>query len=109
MEAFERERERYARQTEMIKRKVEDVQYPLQQLEISYTDPTQCKDYSIYEDRFLLVEIAKYGVGQDDVYQRIKRDIDECPAFRFDRFMTSVSTPSTPACPFQARDLLLLP
>ena len=76
----------------MIKRKVEEVQYPLQQLKITYANQTKGKSYSEDEDRFLLVEIAKYGVGKEDAYERIKRDINEWPAFRFDWFMKSVST-----------------
>jgi hypothetical protein len=74
----------------MIKRKVEEVQYPLQQLKITYANQTKGKSYSEDEDRFLLVEIAKYGVGKEDAYERIKRDINECPAFRFDWFLKSV-------------------
>ncbi|BGP54869.1 chromatin remodeling complex Adenosinetriphosphatase [Rhodotorula sphaerocarpa] len=89
IEAAESKREGFERQTQMIKRKVEEVQHPLQQLKIVYANQTKGKSYSEDEDRFLLVEIAKYGVGQEDAYERIKRDINEWPAFRFDWFMKS--------------------
>ncbi|GAA5986339.1 hypothetical protein JCM10908_003710 [Rhodotorula pacifica] len=89
IEAAESKREGYDRQTQMIKRKVEEVQYPLQQLKIVYANQTKGKSYSEDEDRFLLVEIAKYGIGKEDAYERIKRDINEWPAFRFDWFMKS--------------------
>lgn len=95
IEAAESKREGYDRQTQMIKRKVEEVQHPLQQLKIVYANQTKGKSYSEDEDRFLLVEIAKYGVGQEDAYERIKRDINEWPAFRFDWFMKSVRRTSS--------------
>ncbi|BGP15381.1 hypothetical protein JCM10213_001427 [Rhodosporidiobolus nylandii] len=75
--------------TNAIKAKVAEVQYPLQQLKIIYANQTKGKSYSEDEDRFLLVELAKYGLGKDDTYDRIKRDINEWPAFRFDWFMKS--------------------
>jgi SWI/SNF-related matrix-associated actin-dependent regulator of chromatin subfamily A member 5 len=38
----------------------------------------------------LLVSLAKYGVGKgDDTYVRIKQEIGEFPAFRFDWFFKS--------------------
>ncbi|GAA5976220.1 hypothetical protein JCM11641_001086 [Rhodosporidiobolus odoratus] len=75
--------------TDLIQKKVAEVQYPLQQLKIVYANQTKGKSYSEDEDRFLLVELAKYGIGKDDTYERIKRDINEWPAFRFDWFMKS--------------------
>lgn len=74
----------------LIKRKVAETKYPLTQLKIVYANQTKGKSYSEDEDRFLVVELAKYGVGKDDTYERIKRDINEWPAFRFDWFMKSV-------------------
>jgi len=59
-------------------------------MKIVYANQTKGKSYSDDEDRFLLVELAKYGVGKDDTYEKIKRDINEWPAFRFDWFMKSV-------------------
>ncbi|BGP31421.1 chromatin remodeling complex Adenosinetriphosphatase [Rhodotorula toruloides] len=73
----------------LIKRKVAETKYPLTQLKIVYANQTKGKSYSEDEDRFLIVELAKYGVGKDDTYERIKRDINEWPAFRFDWFMKS--------------------
>ena len=83
-------RAKEARVENLIKSKVASVPYPLQQMKIVYANQTKGKSYSDDEDRFLLVELAKYGVGKDDTYDKIKRDINEWPAFRFDWFMKSV-------------------
>ena len=63
-------------------------------MKIVYSNQTKGKSYSDDEDRFLLVELAKYGIGKDDTYDRIKRDINEWPAFRFDWFLKSVGQPA---------------
>ncbi|GAA5965649.1 hypothetical protein JCM21900_003048 [Sporobolomyces salmonicolor] len=89
IEAAEVRREKETRLEALIKRKVASVPYPLQQLKIIYANQTKGKSYSDDEDRFLLVELAKYGIGKEDTYERIKRDINEWPAFRFDWFMKS--------------------
>ena len=60
----------------------------LEQLNISYANQTKGKSYSDEEDRFLLVQLSKHGYGVDDVYERIKREICEWPAFRFDWYVT---------------------
>ncbi|GAA5884385.1 hypothetical protein JCM16303_003663 [Sporobolomyces ruberrimus] len=82
-------RAKEARVENLIKSKVASVPYPLQQMKIVYSNQTKGKSYSDDEDRFLLVELAKYGVGKDDTYEKIKRDINEWPAFRFDWFLKS--------------------
>ncbi|KAF8514941.1 slide-domain-containing protein [Hysterangium stoloniferum] len=41
------------------------------------------------EDRCLLFLLSYYGLKSPDVYYRIKKDITESPAFRFDRFFKS--------------------
>ncbi|GAA5977723.1 hypothetical protein JCM5350_002330 [Sporobolomyces pararoseus] len=86
-------RAKEARVENLIKAKVASVPYPLQQMKIVYSNQTKGKSYSDDEDRFLLVELAKYGIGKDDTYDRIKRDINEWPAFRFDWFLKSRTAP----------------
>lgn len=69
---------------ELLKRKVKSTQHPFQQLSIHYANQTKGKAYSEEEDRFLLVQLSKYGLGTDDVYERIKREVNDWPSFRFD-------------------------
>ena len=89
IEAAEDKRDANARLSRVIKKKVDSVKYPLQLLKIAYGGQTKGKSYSEEEDRFLLVQLSKYGIGKEDTYDLIKRDISEWPAFRFDWFLKS--------------------
>ncbi|KAI5474957.1 chromatin remodelling complex ATPase chain ISW1 [Pseudohyphozyma bogoriensis] len=89
IEDAEARRGKDERQSALVKRKVDEVQFPLQLLKIQYANQTKGKSYSEEEDRFLLVMLSKYGVGKEDTYDQIKRDIAEFPAFRFDWFFKS--------------------
>ena len=37
----------------------------------------------------MLVQLDKYGLGREDLYERIREEIWEAPAFRFDWFFQS--------------------
>ncbi|KAL8291369.1 hypothetical protein RQP46_002347 [Phenoliferia psychrophenolica] len=91
IEEAEANRGKHHRQHLLVKNKVASVKHPLQLLKIQYANQTKGKSYSEDEDRFLLVELAKYGTHDPEVYNNIKRDILEFPAFRFDWFMKSRS------------------
>lgn len=56
-------------------------------MKIQYANQTKGKSYSEEEDRYLLCQLAKYGVGKEDTFDNIKRDIADFPAFRFDWFI----------------------
>lgn len=60
----------------------------MQELDLNYPS-AKGKIYSEEEDRYLLVRLAYYGLGADDVFERIKKDITEFPVFRFDWFFKS--------------------
>ncbi|KAJ2910119.1 chromatin remodeling complex Adenosinetriphosphatase [Coemansia aciculifera] len=45
--------------------------------------------YTEEEDRFLLVQLARIGVGHDDVYDKIRQELRLSPLFRFDWFIKS--------------------
>lgn len=72
----------------LLHQKINSVRYPMQELDLNYPS-TKGKIYSEEEDRYLLVRLAYYGLGADDVYERIKKDITEFPVFRFDWFFKS--------------------
>ncbi|KAF4613338.1 hypothetical protein D9613_011056 [Agrocybe pediades] len=74
----------------LLAKKVNSVQYPMQELELNYPT-TKGKVYSEEEDRYLLCRLYHYGMQSDDVYERIKKDITEFPVFRFDWFFKSRS------------------
>ena len=74
----------------LLSKKINSVRYPMQELELNYPT-TKGKVYSEEEDRYLLCRLNHYGMGADDVYERIKKDITEFPVFRFDWFFKSRS------------------
>ncbi|EIN12993.1 SNF2 family DNA-dependent ATPase [Punctularia strigosozonata HHB-11173 SS5] len=74
----------------LLAKKVNSVQYPMQELELNYPT-TKGKVYSEEEDRYLLCRLHYYGMRTEDVYERIKKDISEFPVFRFDWFFKSRS------------------
>lgn len=72
----------------VLRSKIASYRAPLQQIKLTYNQ-AKGKSYSEDEDRFLLVQLAKYGLGGDDVYERIKKDVTEWAGFRFDWFIKS--------------------
>lgn len=76
-------------QESVLRRKVHSYSQPLLQLKIHYGQ-NKGKSYSEEEDRFLLVKLAEYGLGDaSEVYERIKKDVMLWPGFRFDWFVKS--------------------
>lgn len=75
-------------QEQIIRRKVSSYRQPLLQLKLHYGQ-NKGRSYSEEEDRFLLVKLAEYGLGEGDTYDRIKKDVMVYPGFRFDWFIKS--------------------
>lgn len=75
-------------QEAVLKRKVHSYRQPLLQLKVHYGQ-NKGKSYSEEEDRFLLVKLAEYGLGEGDTYDRIKKDVMGWSGFRFDWFIKS--------------------
>ena len=74
----------------LLNDKIHSVTYPMQELELNYPT-TKGKVYSEEEDRYLLCRLSYHGMGRENVYELIKRDISEFPVFRFDWFFKSRS------------------
>lgn len=72
----------------LVRRKVSSYKYPMQEMHLQYSQ-TKGKIYSEEEDRYLLCRLAFYGLATDDLYEKIKKDINEFPVFRFDWFIRS--------------------
>ncbi|KAJ2602979.1 chromatin remodeling complex Adenosinetriphosphatase [Coemansia sp. RSA 1722] len=67
-------------------------QDPLRHFSIPYgTGGSTAKGrvYTEDEDRFMLVSLARNGIGCDDVYDKIRQEIRLSPLFRFDWFIKS--------------------
>ena len=91
IEEAEKQHAKNARLSEMLKSIVAKYKHPLQQLIITYPIQSRTKIYSEEEDRFLIVSLSKYGLGSEEIYEKIKREVLEFPGFRFDWFIKSRS------------------
>ncbi|KAF2804259.1 uncharacterized protein BDZ99DRAFT_575506 [Mytilinidion resinicola] len=56
---------------------------------------TNKKVYTEEEDRFLLIQIDKYGIESDGIFEKIRDDIRESPLVCFDWFFLSEFEPET--------------
>lgn len=89
IESGEEKSKKTKQHMELIKKKVEMYQAPLQQLQIVYSVTQAKKQYSEDEDRFLVVQMYKFGLDAENLYERIRDAIRDSPLFRFDWFFLS--------------------
>jgi len=76
----------------LLEAKVAKYRSPLSQMQIQYNQ-AKGKNYTEAEDRFLLVMLTKYGYGTEDVYERIREEIEaEGSLFKFNWFIRSRTT-----------------
>lgn len=72
---------------EALRRKMAQYKYPLQELTLKYPPAaTNKRVFSDEEDRFLLVQLYRFGLDLPDVYERIRQAIKQLPLFQFDFF-----------------------
>lgn len=77
-------------QKECLRRKLSQYKYPLQELVLKNPPATTNKRvFSDEEDRFLLVQLYRFGLDRIDVYDRIRDSIRDSPLFQFDFFFQS--------------------
>ncbi|KAK6201412.1 chromatin remodelling complex ATPase chain ISW1 [Scheffersomyces amazonensis] len=77
-------------QKEALRRKLSQYRYPLQELILKFPPSTTNKrTFSEEEDRFLLVQVYRYGLESPDLFDRVKEAIRDSPLFQFDFFFQS--------------------
>lgn len=77
-------------QKESLRRKLSQYRYPLQELQLKFPPAsTNKRVFSEDEDRFLLVQLYRFGLDTPDLYDRIKQAIRDSPLFQFDFFFQS--------------------
>ena len=90
IEAGEEKARKLTHQRKMLRKKMEMYRVPLQQLKVNYSvSTTNKKVYTEEEDRFLLVQLDRFGVDGEGIYDKIRDEIRESPMFRFDWFFLS--------------------
>ncbi|CAK9440277.1 uncharacterized protein LODBEIA_P43770 [Lodderomyces beijingensis] len=79
-------------QKEALRRKLSQYKYPLFDLRLKFPPSSSTKRvYSEEEDRFLLVQLYRFGMDLPNVYDRIKEAIRDSRLFQFDFFLQSRS------------------
>ncbi|KAK6074830.1 SNF2 family domain-containing protein [Seiridium cupressi] len=90
IEAGEERRSKTEHQRKMLQKKMRQYRVPLQQMKINYSvSTTNKKVYNEEEDRYLLVLLDKFGLDSEDLYERMRDEIQDSPLFRFDWFFQS--------------------
>ncbi len=81
-------------QKEALRVKLSEYSNPLQELVLKFPPATTNRRvFSEEEDRYILVQLYRFGLDRADLYERIRDSIRSSPLFRFDFFFQS-RTPS---------------
>jgi len=81
-------------QKEALRVKLSEYTNPLQELVLKFPPATTNRRvFSEEEDRYILVQLYRFGLDRPDLYERIRDSIRSSPLFRFDFFFQS-RTPS---------------
>ncbi len=76
-------------QKELLAKKINSYEAPLQQLAIQYPPNNSKRIYTELEDRYILVMANKYGLFSDNLFEKIKESSKESDLFKFDWFFQS--------------------
>ncbi|ODV97027.1 hypothetical protein PACTADRAFT_1610 [Pachysolen tannophilus NRRL Y-2460] len=80
-------------QLESLRRKISQYKSPLQELTFKYPPSTsKGRIYSEEEDKYLVLQVFRYGLESPDLYEKIKESISHSPLFTFDFFFQSRTT-----------------
>lgn len=80
-------------QKESLRRKMSHYRYPLQELTLKYPPMSASKKtFTEDEDRFLLVQLFRFGLDRPNVYDLVRDAIRDSPLFEFDFFFQSRNT-----------------
>ncbi|ODQ65772.1 hypothetical protein NADFUDRAFT_58324 [Nadsonia fulvescens var. elongata DSM 6958] len=89
IEAGEEKSRKIAHQKDVLKQKVELCTTPMQTLSITYPPGHNKKIYTEEEDRYLLIQMNRFGLDSENLYEKIREAIRASPIFRFDWFFLS--------------------
>ncbi|CAR30651.1 DNA translocase [Lachancea thermotolerans CBS 6340] len=89
IEGGEKKADRLKVQGALLREKVEQFQYPMQEMTINYPPKNSRKTFDQVEDRFILMAVNKYGLSSENLYDKVKQDIMKSDLFRFNWFFKS--------------------
>ncbi|CCE65026.1 hypothetical protein TPHA_0J02060 [Tetrapisispora phaffii CBS 4417] len=77
-------------QQEALRRKISQYTNPLFDLVLKHPPSSSNKrTYSEEEDRFIMLMLFKYGLDRDDLYERVRDEIRDCPLFELNFYFQS--------------------
>lgn len=89
IESSEKKFEKLRSQEKLLQLKMKNVVDPLEDLKIQYPPNNSKRVYSKLEDRFILYCVYKHGLFNENLYEKIKKDVISSDLFKFDWFMLS--------------------
>ncbi|KAH3682635.1 hypothetical protein WICPIJ_006394 [Wickerhamomyces pijperi] len=89
IETNEKKSEKLRNQSKFLSMKVAKYTNPDEELTIQYPPNNSKRIYSPLEDKFLLIQVDKYGLFHENLYDFIKHEINTSPHFQFDWFLKS--------------------
>lgn len=89
IETNEKKSEKLRNQSKFLSMKIAKYTNADEELTIQYPPNNSKRIYSPLEDKFLLIQVNKYGLFHENLYDFIKHEINISPHFQFDWFLKS--------------------
>ena len=89
IEGGEKKSKKLKYQESVLKKKIEQCEYPLEEMIIQYPPNNARRTFNSLEDKFILITINRLGLLTDRLYERLKQEIIMSDLFTFDWFIKS--------------------
>ncbi|CCK71370.1 DNA translocase KNAG_0G03130 [Huiozyma naganishii CBS 8797] len=76
-------------QEAVLRKKLEQYEYPLHEMMIQYPPNNARRTYNSLEDKFMLMTVSRFGLTDDRLYEKLKQEILLSDLFTFDWFIRS--------------------
>lgn len=87
IENGEKKNEKLRFQESLLRKKIEQYEYPLHEMTIQYPPNNARRTYNSQEDKFILLTVNKFGLFADRLYEKLKQEIMMSNLFTFDWFI----------------------
>lgn len=91
IENGEKKNEKLRHQEALLRKKVGQYEYALQEMTLQYPPNNARRTYNSLEDKFILLTLNKYGLFADRLYEKLKQEIILSDLFTFDWFIRTRS------------------
>lgn len=87
IENGERKTEKLRQQEIILKKKLAQYSHPLYEMMIQYPPNNARRTYNSLEDKFMLITVSKYGLLDENLFEKLKQEIMLSDIFTFDWFI----------------------